>query len=203
MTQGSSRTDQKPEPKPQPARYAPLQIGICGTFDLENYGDLLFPIVAEHELQRRLGAVELRRFSYAAKAPPDWPYLVSPLSELPTAIGSLDGLMIGGGDLIRFDKEVAPGYLPAAPDIHHPTGYWLVPALLALNVGCPLVWNAPGVYKDLPGWAEPILRFAIASSDYVAVRDQLSRAALEHVSDTSKISVVPDTGLGVAGLIAE
>jgi lipopolysaccharide transport system ATP-binding protein len=35
----------------------PWQIGICGTFDVANYGDLLFPLIAESELTERLGAL--------------------------------------------------------------------------------------------------------------------------------------------------
>jgi hypothetical protein len=37
---------------------------MVGTFDVDNFGDLLFPIVAEHELTARLPGVELRRYSY-------------------------------------------------------------------------------------------------------------------------------------------
>jgi len=37
-----------------------LHLGISGTFDIENYGDLLFPMIAEAELTRRLGALTLR-----------------------------------------------------------------------------------------------------------------------------------------------
>jgi lipopolysaccharide transport system ATP-binding protein len=45
------------------------QIGLFGTFDVQNYGDLLFPLVAEAELSKRLGPVKLHRFSYHAKTP--------------------------------------------------------------------------------------------------------------------------------------
>jgi hypothetical protein len=46
------------------------QIGVCGTFDVANYGDLLFPVIAESELTERLGPLTLHRFSYGAKTPP-------------------------------------------------------------------------------------------------------------------------------------
>ena len=95
------------------------QIGICGTFDVANYGDLLFPLIAESELSERLGAVTLHRFSYYSKTPPAWPYQVFSIVELPGMIDRLDGLLIGGGFLIRFDKTVAPGYFPPSPEIHH------------------------------------------------------------------------------------
>ena len=92
-----------------------MEVGICGTFDVANYGDLLFPLLAEAELRQRLGAINMHRFSYHAKAKGEWPFEVRSVSELPETIGRLDGLLIGGGHLIRFDKEVAPGYGPPHP----------------------------------------------------------------------------------------
>jgi lipopolysaccharide transport system ATP-binding protein len=178
-----------------------LRIGIAGTFDLENYGDLLFPLVAEAELSRRLGAIELHRWSYFARTPPDWPFTVRPLSALASSVGELDGMLIGGGHLIRFDKAVAPGYAPPSPDIHHPTGYWLTPALLALAHGRPVAWNAPGAHGDVPTWARPLIEPAIRLSRYVAVRDEPARAALEPFAGDTPIAVVPDTAFGVASLL--
>src|SRR5688572_20213140 len=136
------------------------EIGLCGTFDLQNYGDLLFPLLARAELGDRLGPVRVHSFSYRAKAADTWPYPVTSVSELPLLAASLDGLLVGGGFLIRFDKDVAPGYAPPG-GIHHPTGYWLTPALIALQHGVPLVWNAPGMHhNDVPRWAEPLLELA-------------------------------------------
>ncbi len=175
------------------------QVGIFGTFDVANYGDLLFPIVAAAELSRRLGAVELRPFSYGAKAPPDWPYAVTSVSELPERAGELDGALVGGGFIVRFDKDVAPGYGPPTPSIHHPTGYWLTPALIALQHGIPVVWNAPGMHlNDVPAWAVPLLELALAESRYVAVRDGPSRDVLARFIDATRIAVMPDTVFGIA-----
>lgn len=106
----------------------PLRIGIVGTFDVANYGDLLFPIIAEAELTMRLGPIEMIPLSYHARVPPAWPYQVTSVTELPQLIGGLDALLVGGGFILRFDKDVAPGYEPPA-GVHHPTGYWLTPAL--------------------------------------------------------------------------
>jgi lipopolysaccharide transport system ATP-binding protein len=43
------------------------QVGIVGTLEVENYGDLLFPLIAEAELSQRLGKVKLHCFAYAGK----------------------------------------------------------------------------------------------------------------------------------------
>jgi lipopolysaccharide transport system ATP-binding protein len=178
------------------------QVGVCGTFDVANYGDLLFPLIAESELTTRLGAVTLHRFSYGDKTPPDWPYEVTSVADLPTMIRRLDGLLIGGGFLIRFDKWVVPGYAPPAPDhIHHPTGYWLTPALLALQHDVPLVWNAPGMNcNEIPGWADPLMERVLTLSRYVSVRDEPSAASLERLRGDA-VRVVPDTAFGISHLL--
>jgi hypothetical protein len=180
---------------------AGMQIGIVGTFDVENYGDLLYPIIAKAELERRLGPIALHPFSYFAKSPPDWPFAVSSLAALPQAIANLDAMVVGGGDVIRFDKDVAPGYLPSTPEIHHPTGYWLTPALLALQHGCKVAWNAPGVHGQIPAWATPLMGLALQQSGYFAVRDENSRVALAPYANGREIEVVPDTAFGVARLV--
>ncbi len=177
------------------------EIGICGTFDVSNYGDLLFPLIAEAELKRRLGDVTLHRFSYYSKTSPSWPYQVTPLAELPEMLPRLDGLLIGGGLLVRFDKDVAPGY--AAPDlnIHHPTGYWLGPALMALQHNVPVAWNALGASgAGVPEWATPLLELALGLSPYIAVRDELSRAALQPLT-RRPVELVPDTAFGLPHLV--
>jgi homopolymeric O-antigen transport system ATP-binding protein len=180
------------------------QIAIFGTFDVENYGDLLFPLIAEAELTERLGSVTLHRFSYHARTPPDWPYAVTSVLDLPEIAANLDGVLIGGGFVIRFDKDVAPDYGPPTPAIHHPTGYWLTPALIALQHGVPLIWNAPGMHcNDIPSWADPLMKLALENSRYIAVRDHPSQATLARFVDKARISVLPDTGFGVARLIDE
>jgi lipopolysaccharide transport system ATP-binding protein len=158
-------------------------------------------LIAEPELSKRFGAVTLHRFSYNAKTPPDWPFSVTSVSELPHMVRDLHGLLIGGGFLIRFDKDVAPGYGPPSPTIHHPTGYWLTPALLAHQHNVPVVWNAAGMHEnEIPKWADPLIRLALSQS-YVAVRDDRTRTALEPFSD-GPIDVVPDTAFGISRLLA-
>ncbi|AKJ98227.1 ABC transporter ATP-binding protein [Pseudomonas chlororaphis] len=188
----------------EPTRKPDWQVAIFGTFDVENYGDLLFPILAEAELARRLGNVHLHRFSYHAKTPAEWPYAVTSLTELPRVAEDLDGVLIGGGFLIRFDKVVAPGYGPTTPDIHHPTGYWLTPALVGLQHGIPVLWNAPGMHcNHVPDWARPLLTMALEQSRYVRVRDVPTRDALAALTSRAEIDVLPDTAFGLPRLIDE
>ncbi len=179
-----------------------LNIGIFGTFDVENYGDLLFPLIAQVELSKRLGAVKVHAFSYNSKQPPQWPYVVTSVAELPQRAGLLDAVLIGGGFIIRFDKFVALDYGPPTPAIHHPTGYWLSPGLIALQQRIPLIWNAPGMHRnEIPKWAEPLMNLTLSLSSYVSVRDEASGSTLAPLAGGAKIAVSPDTAFGISRLI--
>ncbi len=175
-------------------------VGICGGFDVENYGDLLFPFIAESELNQRLEAVQLHRFSYTPKSAAEWCYDVTSVESLPEMIRGLDAMLIGGGFIVRFDKEVAPEYHPPR-DVHHPTGFWLTPALIALQHDVPVMWNAPGMHcNPIPQWAHPILNAALSLSRYVSVRDEPSRAALQPLTRT-QVRVVPDSAFALRSLV--
>ncbi len=176
-------------------------IAISGTFDVENYGDLMFPIVAEHELRRRLGSVRLTRYSYLEKVAPSWPYDVTPLRNLNAELANHAGLLIGGGHLIRFDKGVAKGYYPSDGETHHPTGYWLTPALAAENAGVPVFWNGPSASLDTPAWGAPLLRAALAMSEYVAVRDEPTATEMRRIGYSGQCSIIPDTVFGLPDLL--
>lgn len=177
-----------------------LHIGIFGTFDVQNYGDLLFPLIAQAELTRRLGEVSLHPFSYNSKSPDEWPYKVNSLLDLPARMPHLDGVLIGGGDVIRFDKQVAPDYLPPA-GIHHPTGFWLWPQLLALQHQVPIAWNAPGVWRGVPSWARSLMKLSLEGSDYLSVRDGASRETLAPLAPEREIHVVPDSAWSLSQLV--
>ena len=172
-------------------------IGIVGTFDVQNYGDLLFPIIAQRELEERLGKVNLVPLSYERRSDAAWPFDVASIADLPEILVGLDGLLVGGGFLVRFDKDVAPGY-GAPPGVHHPSGYWLTPSLLALQHDVPLIWNAPGMHcNDIPAWAEPLIGLVASQAAYLAVRDSPSRNTLL-AAGVDRVVEVPDTAFGLA-----
>ena len=162
------------------------RIGIVGTFDVMNFGDLLFPLLAEHELRERLGDATVTAYSHRELAPPAWPYPVRPLERLPHELDTLDLLLVGGGHIVRFDKDVAPGYGSTSPDVHHPTGYWLTPTLVAGAAGVPVAWNAVGASSGTPDWARPLLAAALDLASYVSVRDEPSARELRAVSTSAK-----------------
>ncbi len=181
----------------------PLQISICGTFDVENYGDLLFPLIAQKELSDRLGEVRLHRFSYHQKTSSEWPFEVTSLVDFPKMISEVDGVLIGGGHILRFDKLIAKNYFPPSPQIHHPTGYWLSPILAAVTNGLPVAWNAPGMLGRVPAWAAQLVELAVRNSNYVSVRDRESKRALKRYAGETPLRIVPDTAFGISRLLSD
>jgi hypothetical protein len=151
---------------------------MVGTFDAANFGDVLFPVIARHELSARLGELELTAYGYRSLSADQWPYAVRSLGLLPAEIGSYDLLLIGGGLIVRDDPNVAPGYAPSDPRVHQPLGLWLVPALLAHAAGVPVAWNAVGATDHLADWLRPLAHAALTGSAYIAARDQRSAAVL-------------------------
>src|SRR5688500_15525666 len=147
----------------------PTRVAIVGTFDVENFGDVLFPIVARHALAARIPDVEVVPFSYHDRDAADWAYDVRSLSRLGDELGDIDLVLVGGGHLIRFDKTVAFGYSPPDADLHHPTAYWLMPTLLAGWTGVQVAWNAVGVSSDTPAWAAPLLAEAAQAVTYSTI----------------------------------
>jgi len=174
---------------------------MVGTFDLENLGDVLFPLVAHHELSRRLVGLELELFSYRSLDPPAWPFKVRPIASLTARLGEFDLLLVGGGHLIRGDAAVAPGYAPSDAVTSHPYGLWLIPTLLAEASGVPVVWNAVGALDSIEPTALPLVVAALKGVDYLAVRDLHAARFVRSLAATSSPVVVPDTVFAIGELL--
>ncbi|MFM8803083.1 MAG: polysaccharide pyruvyl transferase family protein [Planctomycetia bacterium] len=195
---GSSPAGRRPSSAAR-SRQPSRQVGIVGTFDVENYGDLLFPLIARAMLERRLGPVDMVAFSPNARSAPTWPYDVRTVLDLPEALPSLSALLVGGGQIIRFDH----GYpIPVDPRVHTPIDYWLTPALLAALAGKPVIWNAIGAWTGSPPapWYDDTLRAVLSASHLVGLRDEASREHLAAIAPQARLRFVPDTAFSLARL---
>ena len=89
-------------------------IGIFGTSDVENYGDLLYPRIFEHLLSRSGVSSSVRAFGFmATTAPAGAGYTTHAISALlHAARRTVDALCIGGGDILRTDyRTMASHYV--------------------------------------------------------------------------------------------
>jgi len=178
------------------------RVAMVGTFDIANYGDLLLPSIAALELRERLGTeYEPTLYAYRPMSRAAWPHEVRSLARLREEISQFDLLLVGGGQLIRFDRSFPDGYGPSDTRIHHPLGLWLTPMLLAAAAGVPIAWNAPGVSADIPAWLDPLIGGAVRATGYLAVRDPLSARLLRERAQQARARVVPDSGFAAVRLI--
>ncbi|ONG54003.1 hypothetical protein BKE38_11040 [Pseudoroseomonas deserti] len=171
---------------------------LFGTFDVANYGDLLFPHVAARLLG--LGPGELRCYSPRGGAPgwaDCWPAsAVSAFADDPAPVLCL----IGGGNIIHASPTPLPDYAGAfARSDFTYASLWLGASILAAQAGTRLAWNAPGVpFPVEGGWARRLRDLAVPAADHVALRDEASRVFLG--APAGPVEVVPDTALTLSAV---
>ncbi|MGH9011552.1 MAG: polysaccharide pyruvyl transferase family protein, partial [Acidimicrobiia bacterium] len=183
-----------------------MHIGVLGTFDVDNYGDHLFPRVAEHELGRRLSEAVVTSYSPYGRlhptpldggraAEPLGPWTPERAAELAEAH---DLLVVGGGELIHLnDPLLAPVYDTTPDELRRMApSRWFVEGLgPELEARCPVVWHGLGV-PWAPGEEEAgRLRAALAHRPYVTVRDRASAQRLAAAGVERAVEVVPDSAL--------
>ncbi|MDQ6437373.1 polysaccharide pyruvyl transferase family protein [Mesorhizobium sp. LHD-90] len=174
-------------------RLPPDGVALFGTFDVANYGDLLFPHVAAHLLG--MSPTDLRCYSPRGGAP-DWEDVVPARAvtafnrDLPPAL-----CLIGGGNIVHANPTPLADYAGAFPDPRFIyASLWLGASILAARTGAALAWNAPGVPSPLEGaWVRRLRDLALDAADLLCVRDEASRVYLG--GGTFDIGVLPDTAL--------
>jgi polysaccharide pyruvyl transferase WcaK-like protein len=180
-----------------------VRFGLWGTFDLENFGDMLFPAIARRELTRRVPGIEVATWSpigYVGhnrfedleqeRAAPLGTWSSERLAELAREV---DVLTIGGGDIVHDrDGGIAKHYgLEPEEMIRRRTHRFFCEGLV--EEGVPTAWLAVGVPFDPdPDLAER-LRTAVERFADVSVRDEGSRQRLLGAGITCPIEIVPDS----------
>ena len=183
---------------------ADVRVALWGTFDVDNYGDHLFPRVANHELSRRGVAVSVfSPYGHLHPTPLDGGLNVEPLGpwspERARELAAAHHLVVvGGGELIHLnDPLLAPVYDTTPDELRRMApSRWFVEGLgPELEVGCPVVWHGVGVSWP-PGEEEAgRLRTALAGRPYVTVRDRYSAQRLADAGVDRPVEVVPDSAL--------
>lgn len=171
-----------------------------GGFDVENYGDMLFPLLAERRLQKHNFVLTHVAPVGTTKA---WAG-TAPVISIPEALEralEADGVVLGGGSLIHGVGNPHPPYVsrPEIGNLAYPMMF-LAPALLAGRLGLPFVWNAPGVRRPLPASVASFVRWCTSLAQYISVRDRASRNFLRNAGVDCSIAVVPDTALEISDL---
>ncbi len=169
---------------------------LTGTFDVPNYGDLLFPLIAAHNLSPWGGIVRAvsptgRETGWEDTAP------VASFGDALLGEAPVDGVLIGGGNIIHSDPVTLPDYVEAGVAERAYSEMWIGASLAAAARGVPVAWNAPGVPGPLASVTMPLKDAVLTSADYLCVRDE---ASLRHLAAPAGLApeVVPDTALQLA-----
>jgi polysaccharide pyruvyl transferase WcaK-like protein len=190
----------------------PASIGILGTFDVENFGDQLFPLIAKRELRERLPDCEFRSFSPWGRELPTHLDGGHPAEELgprePTRCAELaqelDCLLIGGGEIIHTrDQVLSTVYGVSAEEVlaRRPSD-WFIDGLGAeLEQACPVIWHCVGIPFEPTAEEAARLRDALGSRPYVTVRDETSVQRLRRAGVSVPVSLVPDSAFMVNRLL--
>ena len=181
----------------------PIRVALVGTFDLNNFGDGLFPRIAGRELHARIPDATITPFSPFGWERQDSFDEGSPAESLGALseagadrLSAMDAIVVGGGEIIHFrDELLAPHYGVDAAEMHRraPSRYFIDGSGRSRAHRAPTLWNAVGVPFDFTEAEAIQVRTALAASPYLAVRDHTSRERLINAGVHTPIAVVPDT----------
>lgn len=165
-----------------------------GTFDVSNYGDLLFPLLARRELGGLAPQCELLPVSPAGGFPVGFAEgeASANLRDALARPEGIAGALVGGGNIIHSSASGLQAYRDAHVGALGYGNLWLGPSFL-LPPGAPLMWNAPGVPNGFRKEQHALVRAALQRADYLSVRDEASRDFLLEVWPQAQVAVVPDS----------
>ena len=191
-----------------------LRVALLGTFDVDNYGDHLFPRIAVRELARRLpdatidcyaplGPLHPTRLTGGPEVRAIGPWRDDRLHEFASIY---DALIVGGGELLHLNDPLLGAFYgvePSAIDLVQPSRWFLEGVGREREASCPVLWHAIGVPYDLDPQQAARVRQAFAHRTHPpVVRDHRSKDRLLAAGVRGPVEVVPDSGLLVDRLFA-
>lgn len=178
-------------------------IAQIGTFDCENIGDLIFPTVLKAQLDKRIKIKNHFLFSLNnCKRPLDEFFLdvysIDRLEEIHLN-HRIDAIIFGGGDLLRFDNDLAVKENYASTNTSFDLLFYSI--FISSKYNIPLLFNCPGVPFEFSDSDKLMLRQYLKQVDYVSTRDNKSRALIESTGFDGEINVFPDSVLSISNLV--
>ena len=169
-------------------------IALVGTFDVENFGDLLFPNVFEHYSKDFVNNLYL--FSPNGKGPKPFEpnthvFAISELEEFCKS-KKIQAIIIGGGDIIRIDTAIAQDYTST---VEASLDLFITPILIGTKYNLPVLFNTPGIPFEFDS-KEVIIGLLLNRVRYLSIRDRYSYNNLPQINKESAI-LVPDTVIGI------
>lgn len=158
-----------------------LKIAFTGTYDIENYGDHLFPLIFKRKMELMKVDCDIFLFSplggmqgYNQGVP------VYPLVTLEQMHQeeNFDAIIIGGGGILHYayGKQKVKG---DTDYVDYPVfETWIIPSIVAMRNKVRIIWNIPGGYHSFIGSYAPLTKFFCQYVDYLSVRDEYTKKIL-------------------------
>jgi hypothetical protein len=160
-------------------------------FDMRNFGDLLFPLMAAFRLGK-LGIEVVPVAPTAGKTGFIDAIDSTDIREMICGECPVDAILVGGGYIIHnHDMGLLEEYRDGDLASWAGAGLWLGAGLAAALRDIPIVWNAPGVPHPFGESLRPVVAAALRATDYVSVRDKGSAELLAAPEDID-VHVIPD-----------
>lgn len=167
-------------------------IALCGAFDINSYGDSLFPLAFEYEMRKRLPIKEIVLFAPKGKVEcisyQNYVHAFADLQQLHEQY-RFDAVVIGGGELLHFD-ELSFKRDDGSKIVYQEAELWETPVSFALKNGIPYMFNSVGAPHCFTDFQKEKLQRLFHKASYISVRDRFS---FERIHDLAKdIYMVPD-----------
>ena len=179
-----------------------FRIAQVGSFDVENYGDLLFSYVFKENIEKYLEDMDITLFAPLNCISPftkdTQVYSVKEMEKMHSE-NPFDAIVVGGGDLVQFKKIMVK--LCDDPDrevVYDVLSMWFIPAMVAMTYQVPIIWNSLGVPFELSDIQQQLMAEVMKQSAYVTVRDESSRENLGKAASALDVKVVTDSILSIA-----
>lgn len=170
-----------------------MNIAHFGTFDVQNFGDCLFPHIIEARLPQH------NFFHVSPMGGKPWPDALNSISPKELFNKDIDGVVIGGGNIISASSTNLTDYRSVSSFAY--PALWAGAAKFAIERDIPLVFNGPGVLDScLYGFSGKIADLITEASSYISFRDEES----SHIfcrKEHTRAKVIPDTVLEAAQLL--
>lgn len=158
-------------------------IAFTGVYDIENYGDHLFPLVFREKMKEKKIDCKLFLFSPIGNVKQGYNqnnevYHLCDIQKLHEQY-HFDAVVIGGGGILHYasGKQLLDKNSKEFVD-YKVFETWVIPSIFAYKNNVKLIWNLPGGFQEFNYFYKPLTRCLCEPVDYISVRDQYTKDIL-------------------------
>lgn len=168
-----------------------MKIAHFGTFDVDNYGDLLFPYIAKY----RYPDINWT-FVSPTNSSSQFTDSIQPIDFNEANKINFDAIIIGGGNIIHTKRTSLEAYHKVG-EYAYPN-LWIGAAKMAMQKKIPFAFNAPGISNLYASFVDRILfKVVFRRSNYISFREENSVNFAKKLTN-KEVKCIPDTALEIS-----